>query len=184
MEPNVKALFDFVFPTTRYQDLSLDYAIVDGFYIEPNTGILMGRHLELDNNTGSYSPIYYYNRSWRFIGLFSMYAISLFDQTTTLRYFELLEKVWEDTKSKYKRVYFLTQKLILQEITKRLSIYSTQPAKRPISDIRRYKAQLSIFNDLWKIITNKPNYISGFFCGRRRRQAVFYQRNPAAEGGR
>ena len=24
----------------------------------------------------------------------------------------------------------------------------------------------------------------GFFCGRRRRPAVFYQRNPAAEGGR
>ena len=163
MEANAKALFDFVFPPhSVYRDLSHEYTVVDGFYIEANTGVLMGRHLELDNNTGSYSPIYYYNRSWRFIGLFSLYAISLFDQSTTLRYFESLEKAWEDTKSKYKRVYFLTQKLILQEITKRLSISSTQPPKRPISDIRRYKAQLSIFNDLWKIvITNKcPNYIS------------------------
>ena len=163
MEPNAKALFDYVFPSSyRTGDWSPGYAIVDGFYIERDTGILKGRHLELDNNTGNYCPIYYYNRSWRFIGLFSLYAISLYDQTTALQYFERLERAWEETKSKYKRVYFLTQKLILQEITKRLSISSSQPRKRPISDIRRYNAQLAIFNDLWKIvITNKcPNYTS------------------------
>ena len=66
--------------------------------------------------------------------------------------FEALEKVWEDTKEKYIRVYFLTQKLLLQEITIRLGIPSTQSSSRPISDLKRYKAQISIFDDLWKIL--------------------------------
>ena len=165
MDRHLQRLFDIVWPPYSSDGFASAYdicTIVDGFYVELDTGIIRGRHLELDNNTGSYSPIYYYNRSWRFIGLFNLYAISVFDQSTTLKYFENLERAWEETKSKYNRVYFLTQKLILQEITNRLSIWSTQPPKRPISDIRRYKAQLSIFNDLWKIvITNKcPNYIS------------------------
>ena len=127
--------------------------IEDGFYIDPDTGVVQGRHLDLDQNTmGHYSPLYYYNRSWRFIGLFSIYSIHITDQGTALEYFERLEKVWEDTKSKYTRVYFLTQKLLLQQICTRLSIASTQPPKRPISDLKRYRAQILIFNDLWKIV--------------------------------
>ena len=66
--------------------------------------------------------------------------------------FEAIERVWEQEKSKYTRVYFLTQKLLLQEICPRLRIPSTQPTKRPISDIRRYRAQIRIFEDLWKIV--------------------------------
>jgi hypothetical protein len=30
-----------------------------------------------------------------------------------------------------------------------LEIPSTQPVKRPISDIRRYRAQMKIFEELW-----------------------------------
>ena len=129
------------------------YCVVeDGLYVDPSTGIVMGRHLELDKNVnGQYSPIYYYNRSWRFIGLFNLYEIDFRDQAITLRCFEQLEKAWEKVKEKYTRVYFLTQKLLLQEICTRLNIKSTQPAKRPISDLRRYKAQIEIFNDLWNI---------------------------------
>jgi len=129
------------------------YCVVeDGLYVDPTTGIVMGRHLELDRNVnGQYSPIYYYNRSWRFIGLFNLYNIDFRDQTITLRCFEQLEKAWEKVKQNYTRVYFLTQKLLLQEICTRLKIASTQPAKRPISDLRRYKAQIEIFNDLWNI---------------------------------
>ena len=53
MEPNAKALFDYVFPSSyRTGDWSPAYEIVDGFYIERDTGIVKGRHLELDNNTG------------------------------------------------------------------------------------------------------------------------------------
>ena len=130
--------------------------LVEGFYVDTSTGVVYGRHLELDTNNGSAAPIYYYNRSWRFIGLFNNYDLALSDQTIALRYFEALEKVWEKQKENYVRVYFLTQKVILQEICKRLCIPSSQPAKRPISDLRRYKAQIKIFDALWNIvISNK-----------------------------
>ena len=46
--------------------------VVEGFYVDTNTGIVCGRHLDLDTNTGSAAPIFYYNRSWRFIGLFNI----------------------------------------------------------------------------------------------------------------
>ena len=124
--------------------------IEDGFYVDPLTGIVRGRYLELDSHSGSNSPLYYYNRSWRFTALFSTYSIPLQHQCITLGYFEKLEKVWERVKSKYKRVYFLSQRLLLQEITQRLGITSTQPQKRPISDIRRYRKQMKIFEELWR----------------------------------
>ena len=132
--------------------LNRDCTVVEGFYVNTNTGIVCGRHLDLDTNSGSAAPIYYYNRSWRFIGLFNNYDIALPDQTIALNYFEALEKVWEQQKENYVRVYFLTQKVILQEICKRLCIASSQPAQRPISDLRRYKAQIKIFNALWNIV--------------------------------
>ena len=130
--------------------------IEDGHYIDRDTGEVLGRHLDLDDNSGSCCPLYYYCRSWRFIGLFNLYNIRIRDQNKTLRYFEALETAWEEVKKNYTRVYFLTQKLILRQICQRLGIFSTQPDKRPISDLRRYRAQIAIFNDLWKIVlTNK-----------------------------
>lgn len=123
-----------------------------GYYVHPDTGVLLGRHLELDMNKGPYAPIYHYNRSCRFISLFFQFHIDIRQQGECLKTFETIEKVWEETKSKYTRVYFLTQKLVLQEITTRLHIPSTQPKTRPISDLRRYKAQLEIFEELWKIV--------------------------------
>ena len=132
------------------------YVIVDGFYLDEN-GVLLGPALDLDiNRKGPYSPLYYYNRSWRFIGLFNVFNIPLRQQGTVLNYFEALERQWEDTKQFFTRVYFLTQKLLLQEITRRLGIPSTQPPGRPISDRKRYNAQMKIFNHLWKkVITIK-----------------------------
>ena len=138
------------------------HTIVEGFYLDEN-GVVLGRCIDLDiNMTGPYSPLYYYNRSWRFIGLFNVYQIPIRRQGTVLQWFEALESAWEDTKGSYDRVYFLTQKLLLQEITSRLHIPSTQCTPRPISDIRRYKAQIAIFNDLWKkVLDNKcHNYTS------------------------
>ena len=143
-----------------------DLVIEDGFYVNIHTGQVLGRHLELDSHNGCSSPLYYYNRSWRFTALFNTYSIAREDQYETLRFFEGLEKVWERVKKKYNRVYFLSQRLLLQEITKRLDIPSTQPRKRPISDLRRYKAQIKILNELWaelpdKFICNKClNYTS------------------------
>ena len=129
--------------------------VVDGFYVDPNTGIVKGRHLDLDDNVrGHFCPLYYYNRSWRFIGLFNMYDISFRDQSIVLKHFEDIETAWEQAKENYDRVYFLTQKLLLQEITKRLGIYTSQSPKRPISDLRRYRAQIAIFDALWKIVVD------------------------------
>ena len=129
--------------------------VVDGFYVDPDTGIVKGRHLDLDDNVrGHFCPLYYYNRSWRFIGLFNMYDISFRDQSIVLKHFEEIETAWEQAKGSFDRVYFLTQKLLLQEITKRLGIYSSQSPKRPISDLRRYRAQIAIFDALWKIVVD------------------------------
>ena len=137
------------------------HVIVDGLYLDED-GVVLGPALDLDiNRKGPYSPLYYYNRSWRFIGLFNRYHIPLRQQGTVLHYFEKLESVWEDTKEVYTRVYFLTQKLLLQEITHRLGIPSTQPVKRPISDRKRYQAQMSIFEELWKkVIIDKECHSS------------------------
>lgn len=72
------------------------YCVVEeGYYVDPTTGVIEGRALELDKNVnGQYSPLYYYNRSWRFIGLFNLYEIGFRDQNTTLKCFEELEKAW------------------------------------------------------------------------------------------
>ena len=137
---------------TKIKPKKVDFGrtvIEDGFYVCPDTGIVKGRYLELDSH-GKSSPLYYYNRSWRFTALFSTYGIPLQHQNQTLRYFELLEKVWERVKADYRRTYFLSQRLLLQEITRRLGIPSTQPTKRPISDTRRYQAQMKIFEELWE----------------------------------
>ena len=144
-----------------------DLVIAEGFYVNQHTGVICGRHLELDSHNSCSAPLYYYNRSWRFTALFNTYSIAREDQYETLQAFEALEKVWEREKKKYDRVNFLSQRLLLQEITKRLDIPSTQPRKRPISDLRRYKAQIKILNELWaqlpadKFITYKClNYTS------------------------
>ena len=131
--------------------------IQEGFYLDSD-GVVIGRCIDLDINAhGSYSPIYYYNRSWRFIGLFNVYLIPIQFQGLVLSWFEQLESAWEATKEKYKRVYFLTQKLILLEITTRLGIPSAQPRTRPISDLKRYRAQIRILNDLWKFVIESKN---------------------------
>ena len=126
--------------------------VEDGFCIDIATGVVVRPHIELDQNTGAYQPIFYYNRSWRFCNLFWLYRVDIADQGVVLRLFERLERIWEDVKHTYKRSYFLTQKLILQEITKRMCIASTQPKVRPISDIKRYRAQIAIFESLWKLL--------------------------------
>ncbi len=132
--------------------------VIDGFYVDPDTGVVKGRHLDLDENVrGHFSPLYYYNRSWRFIGLFNLYNIHFREQGTVLKHFEAVERAWEQEKEKYDRVYFLTQKLLLQSICLRLDIVTTQDPKRPISDLKRYNAQMVIFEALWKIVLDNKN---------------------------
>ena len=145
-------------PVESKQNLHKTCLIIDGFYVDPDTGIVKGRHLDLDDNLrGHFSPLYYYNRSWRFIGLFNTFNIHFLEQGAVLKAFEAVERAWEKEKDKYTRVYFLTQKLLCQEICRRLDIESTQDPKRPISDLKRYNAQIAIFDDLWKIVLDNKN---------------------------
>ena len=83
-----------------------DVVIADGFYVNKHTGLVFGRHLELDSHNGCSAPLYCYNRSWRFTALFNTYSIALEDQYETLQIFEALENIWEREKKKYNRVYF------------------------------------------------------------------------------
>ena len=72
----VESLLELYWGKVDVQPKMHKYCLVeDGFYVDPKSGVLMGRHLDLDLNTmGHYSPLYYYNRSWRFIGLFSVFT--------------------------------------------------------------------------------------------------------------
>jgi hypothetical protein len=143
------------------------YIVDQGLRTNPHTGEVYGQHLELDENVnGHFVPLYYYNRSWRFMGLFTEYEIPITQQGQVLTMFEQLEKVWEREKSRYDRVYFLTQKVLLQEITQRLGIPSTQPNTRPISDKRRYQRQMVIFEDLWRICNNIKDVENACSCRR------------------
>ena len=138
-------------PSPPYTVFAYPTICEDGMLIDSNTGVVLRTHLEIDkNHNGHFCPIYFYNRSWRFSALFSQYKIPRADQHRALQCFEALEKVWEQTKAKYKRTYFLSQRLILQQITTRLDIPSAQPSKRPIADLRRFNAQMLIFNELWQ----------------------------------
>ena len=60
-------------PVVIRRKLHRECLIEDGHYIDRDTGEVLGRHLDLDENSGSCCPLYYYNRSWRFIGLFNMW---------------------------------------------------------------------------------------------------------------
>ena len=159
-----EALLNYVKGNTQPKKsiiLPCNVSVEEGFFVDISSGRVVGRCVELSlNENNHYLPIYYYNRSWRFTALCSQYNIRLVDQGVTLHTFECLERAWEKTKTNYTRVYFLSQRLLCQMITRRLEIQSTQPKTRPISDLKRYRAQLAIFNDLWNLCICKKDVAS------------------------
>ena len=73
----------------RRLSLPCGVRVDDGFFVDPSTGIVLGRCIELSQNENNhFLPIYYYNRSWRFVSLFTQYNIRLIDQGITLQMFE------------------------------------------------------------------------------------------------
>ena len=125
--------------------------VEDGLVFDSHTGILVRRELVLDEGPYGYcAPLYTYDRTNRFSCLLSPSGVPLESRGLVIRVFEQLETQWEATKEKYQRKYFLSQKLVLRQITSRLGIPCTLPVA--IRDRKRRRKQLSIFDDMWRFL--------------------------------
>lgn len=125
--------------------------IEDGLVFDSSTGILIRRELVLDEGCYGYcAPLYTYDRTNRFSCLLSPSGVPLERRGLVIRVFEQLEQQWEATKEKYDRKYFLSQKLVLRQITTRLGISCTLPIA--IRDRKRRSKQLRIFDDMWRFL--------------------------------
>ncbi len=129
--------------------------VEDGLRIDAMTGCVIGRDLSLDAGTyGFCAPIYSYDRTNRFSCLLTPSGVPMHKRHLVIRVFEQLEKRWEDTKEKYSRKYFLSQKLVLREICSRLGVSCNLPVA--IRDTKRRRKQMSIFESMWRfLLTSK-----------------------------
>lgn len=122
--------------------------VEEGWRIDENTGILLGRHLEPDQYTHDSAPLYVYNRSVRFRELCYKF-VDPPNVQKIMRIFCCLEDLWTKDKDKYSttRKYFLSQKLLCKEI----SSYTGVPCriKRPIHDKKRLAKQMEILQRLF-----------------------------------
>ena len=92
--------------------------LVDGLVLDVSTGVVLRADLSLDAGPyGFCAPIYTYDRTNRFSCLLMPSGVPMNSRHLVIRVFEQLEKLWEDTKEKYERKYFLSQKLVLREAT-------------------------------------------------------------------
>ena len=124
--------------------------IVDeGWIIDPETGIVISRHLEPDIYSRDSAPLYVYNRSVRFRELCYKY-VSCQHVSRIMRVFCSLEELWQKDKNKYSttRKYFLSQKLLCKEIASYIGVKCK--IRRPIHDKKRLKSQMDILGRLFK----------------------------------
>jgi len=127
----------------------------EGMLINPDTGVLVCRDLSIDAGPyGFCAPIYHYDRTNRFSCLLMPSGVPVCSRHLVIRVFEQLEKTWESTKEKYDRKYFLSQKLVLREVCKRLGVNCNLPVA--IRDSKRRSQQMRIFEDMWRfLLTSK-----------------------------
>ena len=126
-----------------------NFLVEEGLIVNATTGVVQGPNLVLDAGPYGYcAPLYTYDRTNRFACLLMPAGVPIESRHLVVRVFEQLEKLWESLKSSYTRKYFLSQKLVLREITKRLGITCDLPVC--IRDPKRRRSQLRIFNDLWQ----------------------------------
>ena len=122
---------------------------VEGMMLNPQTGIVLRCDLSLDAGPYGYcAPIYTYDRTNRFSCLLMPSGVPMCSRHLVIRVFEQLEKLWEDTKTKYERKYFLSQKLVLREVCRRLGVKCNLPVA--IRDTKRRRSQMRIFEDMWR----------------------------------
>ena len=129
------------------------FHVVSGFRVCPETGIVLGSNLHIDECDYTKSPLFIYNRSVRFEELAWRSEVPAHRIAHVLAYFAHIERIWEDNKSKFDRKYFLTQRLLLQEICARIGT-TCSIRGRPIRDKRRYRRQIAILEDLMLIFSN------------------------------
>ena len=130
-----------------------EFHVVCGLRVCRETGLVLGSNLHIDECDYTKSPLFIYNRSVRFEELAWRSGVCPSRIKEVLLYFSHIERIWEDNKSKFARKYFLTQRLLLQEICARIGT-SCSITGRPIRDKRRYRRQLAILNDLLLIFNN------------------------------
>ena len=129
--------------------------IIDGFVVDVTTGVVHGQYLAIDDQDYTKQPLFIYNRSVRFEDLVWRNRVPGPHIKDVLTLFTSLETVWEAHKSSFNRKYFLTQRLLLQEIC-RIVGCTCDIKGRPIRDKRRYKKQIVIFHELLRIfVENK-----------------------------
>ena len=132
------------------QPHSGDREIIDcGFRINENTGAILGPHFVAHHNLNSWDgEMFQYARENRFRLLFREFAIPLCRRADVLKTFLELEAAWEERKSRYDRIYFISQKMTCIYICTRLGIPHTV-GRFPIRDKKRLRKQRDIFEDLW-----------------------------------
>ena len=124
--------------------------VVDGFRVDPATGVVVGPYLCNEQHDYLKQPLFIYNRSVRFEDLVWRCEVPPASRARVLEFFSLLEQIWESNKDKFPRKYFLTQRLLLQEICK-ICGCTCSVKRRPIRDKRRYKKQMIILCGLLRI---------------------------------
>ena len=124
--------------------------VVDGFVVDLDTGDVHGQYICVDTCSYTNQPLFIYNRSVRFEELVWKSQVPGPFIPRVLQVFSVLEQVWEKHKSSFERKYFLTQRLLLQEICRLLGC-SCSIVGRPIRDKRRYKKQIEILKRLLHI---------------------------------
>ena len=127
-----------------------DFIVIDGFRVDPNTGVVAGPYLHIETHDYLKQPLFIYNRRVRFEDLVWRWEVPPPNRGRVLELFALLEQVWEAHKDKFPRKYFLTQRLLLQEICK-ICGCTCSVTGRPIRDKRRYKKQMKILCGLLRI---------------------------------
>ena len=124
---------------------------VEGVLLNPQTGVVLRCDLSLDAGPYGYcAPIYTYDRTNRFSCLLTPSGVPVSSRHLVIRVFEQLEKLWEDTKTEYDRKYFLSQKLVLREVCRRLGVACNLPVA--IRDSKRRRNQMRIFESMWRIL--------------------------------
>lgn len=123
------------------------YTVLDGFLVDVSTGVIKGPYLHIEEVNYTNQPLFIYNRSVRFEDLVWKSQVPGPFIKDVLLTFCLIETVWEAHKEEFNRKYFLTQRLLCQEICKMLGC-ACSIRGRPIRDKRRYKKQLAILHSL------------------------------------
>ena len=152
---NLECLLALVFPPPIHKEPS-GCIVADGFVVDPSTGVVLGPYICIQDQDYTKQPIFIYNRSVRFEDLVWRSKVPGHCIKDVLTLFSALEEVWEAHKSSFDRKYFLTQRLLCQQLCFIVGCECSIKG-RPIRDKRRYKKQIVIFEQLLRLFSESKN---------------------------